>query len=71
MNFAKALLALMTLTTLTACTALSTGSSSFTGPLVLQKQGSFAVGGKVVSTPGTYNNNNPTAQGQTFHGDHL
>lgn len=40
-------------------------------PLVIHEQGSFAVGGKVVTTPGTYNNNNPSAEGQTFHGDHL
>lgn len=38
---------------------------------MIQDQGSFAVGGKVLTTPGTYNNNNPTAEGQTFHGDHL
>ncbi len=40
-------------------------------PLTIQDQGSFAVGGTVVNTPGTYNNNVPTAEGQTFHGDHL
>jgi hypothetical protein len=39
--------------------------------LVIQAQGSFAVGGTVLSTPGIYNNNLPTAEGQTFHGDHL
>lgn len=39
--------------------------------LVIQSQGSFAVGGTVLSTPGTYINNSPTAEGQTFHGDHL
>jgi len=71
MNLTKAFLTTMTLTSITACTALPAGSRSSTGPLVIQEQGSFAVGGKVVSTPGTYNNNNPTAQGQTFHGDHL
>ncbi|GAA5233614.1 alpha/beta hydrolase [Verticiella sediminum] len=71
MNVAKALLSIMTLTSLTACTALPAGPSRSTGPLVIQEQGSFAAGGKVVSTPGTYDNNNPAAQGQTFHGDHL
>jgi len=39
--------------------------------LVIQEQGSFAVGGTVLSTPRTYNNNSPTTEGQTFHGDHL
>ncbi|WP_454622469.1 alpha/beta hydrolase [Bradyrhizobium cenepequi] len=41
------------------------------GPLTIQEQGSFFVGGRVVNTAGTYNNNNPTAEGQSFHGDHL
>ncbi|EUB99465.1 hypothetical protein PMI07_005746 [Rhizobium sp. CF080] len=40
-------------------------------PLVIQEQGSFAVGGRAVTTPGTYNNNVPTAEGQSIHGDHL
>jgi pimeloyl-ACP methyl ester carboxylesterase len=40
-------------------------------PLVIQEQGSFAVGGTVLRTPGTYNNNAPTAEGQSLHGDHL
>lgn len=71
MKFANTIPALVMLITLNACTTLSTGSSNSTGPLVLQQQGSFAVGGKVVNTAGTYNNNNPTTQGQTFHGDHL
>lgn len=39
--------------------------------LVIEAQGSFAVGGTVLSTPGIYDNNTPTAEGQTFHGDHL
>jgi pimeloyl-ACP methyl ester carboxylesterase len=40
-------------------------------PLTIQEQGSLAVGGTVVETPGTYNNNAPTSEGQSFHGDHL
>jgi len=40
-------------------------------PLIIQEQGSFAVGGTVSQAPGTYNNNAPTTEGQTFHGDHL
>ncbi|MNH92882.1 Alpha/beta hydrolase family protein [compost metagenome] len=39
-------------------------------PLIIQEQGSFAVGGSVAATPGTYENNAPTAAGQTLHGDH-
>lgn len=70
MHITKALLTLTALTSLTACTTLPEGSSS-NDLLVIQEQGSFAAGGEVVSTPGTYDNNNPTAAGQTFHGDHL
>ena len=44
-------------------------------PLVIQEQGSFAVGGTVISNPGIYDNRkfdnwNPIPQGQTYHGDH-
>jgi pimeloyl-ACP methyl ester carboxylesterase len=46
-------------------------TASAASALVIQEQGSFAVGGTVLSTPGTYNNNIPTSEGQTFHGDHL
>jgi len=67
----KTLLAILAFTSLSACTTLPAGPRSATGPLVIQAQGSFAVGGKVLSTPGAYDNNKPAAQGQTFHGDHL
>jgi pimeloyl-ACP methyl ester carboxylesterase len=40
-------------------------------PFTIQEQGSFAVSGTVARTPGTYNNNKPTAEGQSLHGDHL
>src|SRR5215204_1457668 len=39
-------------------------------PLVIQEQGSFAVGGTVITNPGTYDPYKPTPDGQTFHGDH-
>ncbi|MES2058599.1 MAG: alpha/beta fold hydrolase [Pseudomonadota bacterium] len=39
--------------------------------LVIQDQGSFAIGGTVSRTPGRYDNEAPTAAGQSFHGDHL
>ncbi len=40
-------------------------------PLMIQKQGSFAVGGTVISSPGTFDLKDPlNPQGQTFHGDH-
>jgi pimeloyl-ACP methyl ester carboxylesterase len=40
-------------------------------PLVIAEQGSFAVGGVVATTPGTYDNNKPASAGQTIHSDHL
>ena len=39
-------------------------------PLVIQEQGSFAVGGKVITNAGTFDPYHPTPEGQTFHGDH-
>ena len=41
------------------------------GPLIIQEQGSFAVGGTVITHPGTYDPMKQQApDGQTFHGDH-
>lgn len=52
-----------------ACAA--TGGSDTPKPLVIQEQGSFAVGGTVITNPGNYD---PlklmSPDGQTFHGDH-
>lgn len=39
-------------------------------PLLIQEQGSFAVGGSVITTPGAFNPIKLTPEGQTFHGDH-
>ena len=40
-------------------------------PLMIQEQGSFAAGGKIVTTPGTFDPRTPTnPAGQTLHGDH-
>ena len=39
-------------------------------PLVIQEQGSFAVGGTVVTNPGTFDPYKLTPEGQTLHGDH-
>lgn len=39
-------------------------------PMVIEQQGSFAVGGSVISQPGTFNPYKPTPEGQTFRGDH-
>jgi hypothetical protein len=39
-------------------------------PLKIREQGSFAIGGTVITNPGTFDPYNPTPAGQTFHGDH-
>lgn len=39
-------------------------------PLVIERQGSFAVGGSVISNPGVFDPYKQTPAGQTFHGDH-
>lgn len=41
-----------------------------TRPLTIQDQGSFAVGGAVVNSPGTFDPLVETSGGQTLHGDH-
>lgn len=39
-------------------------------PIVIQDQGSFTVGGSVVTNPGTFDPIKRTPEGQTLHGDH-
>lgn len=53
---------------LLSCT--SAKQSTGKGPIIIQQQGSFAVGGTVIANPGTFDAYKPTAAGQTFHGDH-
>jgi hypothetical protein len=58
--------------------AAAGGASDKPAPLIIQEQGSFAVGGTVVSAPGTfdplrhgaYNPADQSVAGQTLHGDH-
>ncbi len=49
---------------------LATAAERKPEPLIIQEQGSFAVGGTVVTTPGTYDPLKQGTEGQTFHGDH-
>jgi len=61
---------------LLACCSFAAGPAALSqevapAPLIIAEQGSFAVGGTVVTTPGTYDNNNPTVAGQSLHADHL
>lgn len=39
-------------------------------PIVIDTQGSFAVGGTMITNPGIFNPYKPTSAGQTFRGDH-
>ncbi len=48
----------------------ATGSPPDTKPIVVKKQGSFAVGGKVIMQPGTFDPIKQAPEGQTLHGDH-
>lgn len=57
---------------LTACASPHSRPDRSPGPLLIQEQGSFAVGGTVTTHPGTFNHLKPTEPaGQTYHGDHL
>lgn len=38
--------------------------------IIIKEQGSFSVGGTLVTNPGTFDPYKPTPAGQTFHGDH-
>jgi hypothetical protein len=57
-----------------AATALIHTSAQDAGkkaePLLIQEQGSFAIGGTVLTTPGKYDPIIRSPSGQTFHGDH-
>ena len=52
------------------CMSLAASSQPANAPLIIQEQGSFAVGGKVITNPGTFDPKHPTPSGQTLHGDH-
>jgi hypothetical protein len=52
-----------------AASAQETGKSKFE-PITIREQGSFAVGGKVITNPGVFNPKQPTPDGQSLHGDH-
>jgi pimeloyl-ACP methyl ester carboxylesterase len=53
-------------------TVISLNSSAKTKEklLIIREQGSFAVGGTVITNPGTFDPYKPSPEGQTFHGDH-
>lgn len=53
-----------------ASTSVMAAEAGKPAPLIVQEQGSFAVGGTVITNPGTFDPNKPTPDGQTFRGDH-
>jgi hypothetical protein len=59
---------MVTIVAFTSC--MPTRENNKQQPLVIQEQGSFAVGGKVIANPGTFDPYHPSPDGQTFHGDH-
>lgn len=70
LNAASCALAASTL--LAACATPYREPDRSTGPLVIQQQGSFAVGGTVTTHPGAFNPLKPTEPaGQTHRSDHL
>lgn len=59
-----------TLLLLLVFTVFSSSAKTKEKLMIIREQGSFAVGGSVISNPGTFNPYNQTPEGQTFHGDH-
>jgi pimeloyl-ACP methyl ester carboxylesterase len=55
---------------LSSCSTTPENAAIPNNALVIQEQGSFAVGGTVITNPGTFDPYNQASEGQTFHGDH-
>jgi len=53
---------------LSACAV--TNHSEKPTPMVIQEQGSFAIGGSAITNPGTFDPVKMTSEGQSLHGDH-
>jgi len=69
MNF-RSWLGAFLLTAGSAMTSSSADTPKATQPLIIQDQGSFAIGGTVITNPGTFDPYKPTPDGETLHGDH-
>lgn len=52
-----------------ACTAVTNSNEKLT-PMVIQEQGSFAIGGSIITNSGTFDPIKMTPEGQTYHADH-
>jgi pimeloyl-ACP methyl ester carboxylesterase len=64
------LLVLMVGVILSSCSTTPENAAIPDNAIIIQEQGSFAVGGTVITNPGTFDPYNQTSKGQTFHGDH-
>ncbi len=54
----------------TSCATATGSGTPAPAALMIREQGSFAVGGTVVTIPGTFDPYKPTPDGATLHGDH-
>ena len=62
--------ALVVLALVAVASALAQDTNKLAEPLMIQAQGSFMVGGTVITNSGTYDSTNRSPAGQTLHGDH-
>lgn len=70
-TFRKLMVALFLIIASVGTTAWAVSpNSEKPGPMIIQEQGSFAVGGTVITEPGTYKAFSRSKAGQTYHGDH-
>lgn len=70
MKYQKLFAALLLAITMAWSGSVLAAENSKAKPLIIQEQGSFAVGGTVVTEPGTFAAEKKTPEGQTLHGDH-
>ncbi|QWU16726.1 alpha/beta hydrolase [Paenibacillus sophorae] len=70
MKYRKLLAALLLSASVIVSGSVMAAKNGKPGPLIIQEQGSFAVGGTVISNPGTFDPIKRTPEGQTLHGDH-
>lgn len=61
---------LLTLFSAVTSTSAIAGAKVKQAPLTIQEQGSFAVGGTVITNPGAFDPVKLSPEGQTLHGDH-
>ncbi|HTL54763.1 MAG TPA: hypothetical protein VL361_03755, partial [Candidatus Limnocylindrales bacterium] len=66
----KKLASLAVLGVVALVSTIAQDTNKLAEPLMIQAQGSFMVGGTVITNPGTYNATNRSPSGQTLHGDH-